>query len=222
MRTAIYTAVYGGYDRLRPLPQLGVPAYAYTDNRELSVPGWEIRYVNHGITSMNGAQQTVAPMLAHKWWKTHPELACPDIDVSLWVDASMRIIRDDYVDLCLMALGSDDWACVKHPSRTDVFDEAAYSATLTHRYDAPSIERQMTHYAQWHPRNIGGLVANGCNARRHSDVTIRVSHQWWWECFTWSHQDQLSLPVLFRLAGDTIRWNMNIPWHEWWELYPHG
>lgn len=222
VRVAIYTALYGGYDRLRTLPAVGVPAYVYTDNKSLSVEGWQTRYVNHGICTPWGASSVVAPMMAHKWWKTHPDLACPEADVSLWLDSSMELNSADYVQKCLGALGTDDWSCVKHPARDCVYPEGEFSATLTWRYDAASINRQLEHYRQFYPRRGAPLVATGANARRHTEAVLKVSHQWWDECVNWSHQDQLSLPVLLWIAGDTVRWNMNLPWHEWWSLHPHG
>lgn len=221
-KVAVYTAIYGAYDTPKPLPDLGVPAYLYTDNPHLQAPGWQVRVVRHGIATLKGDPRTTGPMLAHKWWKTHPELACPDADITLWLDGSMVVTVGDYVARCLAALGGDDWACVRHPWRTCVFDEGEYSATLTWRYDTAVMLAQVEQYrAINHPRGWG-LIATGANVRRHTPEVVNLSHQWWDECVNWSHQDQLSLPVLLRLADGRVRWNMNLPWHEWWELVPHG
>jgi hypothetical protein len=222
MKVGLYTAIYGGYETPKPLKVIGVPAVLYTDNPALVADGYDVRVVPHGIATLKGAPSVTGPMLAHKWWKCHPHLALPDVDVSLWIDGSMEITVDDYVERALAALGADDWACVPHPARRCIYPEAAFSATLA-RYDAQSIHAQVDFYGGvvGHPANWG-LVATGANVRRHTDTVIDLSENWWMENIQWSHQDQLSLPVLFRLYEDRIKWNMNIPWHEWWHLHAHG
>ena len=226
MDVALYTAIYGNSDWVKPVPRdLGVPAYLYTDSvdtaMDASLNGWLPVLVNHGVATVRGNPSITAPMLAHKWWKTHPQLACPGVDASLWIDGSMEINVDRYVDRCIEALGTDDWACVPHPVRTCIYPEADFSATLTWRYDAQSIQAQAAHYRAFHPPGWG-LIATGANIRRHTPNVLELSDQWWTECITWSHQDQLSLPVLLRLAEGKVKWNMNLPWFQWWFLHSHG
>ena len=224
---ALYTAVYGRSDWVKPAPKVpdGVPCYFYTDSveqaREAEAVGWTATVLRHYIATVKGSPAITAPMLAHKWWKTHPQQACPDVDVSLWIDGSMEITIGDYVTRGLKALGTDDWACVPHPARTCVYPEAEYSATLTWRYDASSILAQAEFYRQFHPPGYG-LVATGANVRRHTPRVLELSDAWWVECLQWSHQDQISLPVLLRLAEGEVKWNMALPWHTDWKLWPHG
>lgn len=227
MKVALYTAIYGAYDKVKPVPlDLGAPAFLFTDSvitaEHATEAGWFARVVPHSVTTLHGAPEIVEPMLNHKWWKTHPELACPGVEVSLWVDGSMEV-APGYVEKCLGALGEDDWACVRHPDRACIYPEADLSAALTWRYDAPSIKAQAAHYSQFHPEKWG-LIATGANARRHTPEVLELSELWWVECLNWSHQDQLSLPVLLRLAEEKVRWNYNIPWHdvEWWRLFEHA
>jgi len=225
MKVGLYTAVYGSYETPKPI-NLNIPCIMYTDSDAVAAlaatRGWEPRVVKHYITTVKGAPSVAAPMLAHKWWKTHPHEALPDVDVSLWLDGSMEIRVDDYVERSIAALGSDEWACVPHPARNCIYPEANFSATLA-RYDAPSILAQARFYREvvGHPVSWG-LIATGANVRRHTDSVIDLSKQWWDECLNWSHQDQLSLPVLFKLMAGRIRWNMNLPWHQWWHLHHHG
>jgi len=223
MQVEVYSAIYGAYDSVKQAPY-GVTSWMYTDSQrivdEAYALGWLPRLVPHGIATLKGSPAVTGPMLAHKWWKTHPHLACPNADISLWLDGSMLVTREDYVELCLKALGEDDWACVPHPARNCIYPEATFSATLA-RYDAASIHAQVRNYERFHPANFG-LIATGANVRRHTAEVIKVCEQWWVECINWSHQDQLSLPVLLRLAEGKVRWNMNLPWFQWWHLFEHG
>jgi hypothetical protein len=227
MNVTLYTAIYGESDWVKPLPPLDAHCILYTDSMvtleaALKAGWWDVRVVPHYIATLKGKPQITAPMLAHKWWKTHPDLACPpDTDISLWIDGSMELTTDDYVARCLDALGTDDWACVRHPARQCIYPEAEYSATLTWRYDTEAIKAQAAFYRDFHPEGWG-LVATGANVRRHTEQVIELGHHWWTECLNWSHQDQLSLPVLLRLAEGKVKWNMNLPWHTDWILHEHG
>jgi hypothetical protein len=237
-RVALYSALYGAYEYVKPLPpDLGCRAVLYTDEPGIEAPGWEVRVVTDHISSDMGADRTAWPdrkatwsMLAHKFWKCHPATAVPDADVTLWVDASLLITVDGYAKRCLEALGGDDWCAVTHPYRDCIYPEAAFSATLA-RYDAEALRDQVAAY-----RNLGhpgrwGLIATGANVRRHTPATVEMGEHWWWECVSRSHQDQLSLPVLFRLAAtgalrgigmSPFTWNRNMPWAQWWGVYEHG
>lgn len=225
MNIFLYSAVYGSYETPKPI-SLDVPCVMITDSEVVAEKaqaiGWSPLVVKHYVTTLKGQSQIVGPMLAHKWWKTHPHLVSPGADISLWVDGSMELTVSDYVQRALDALGDDDWACVPHPARNCIYPEATFSATLA-RYDAPSIQAQAKFYRETvgHPANWG-LVATGANVRRHTPSVIELSEQWWDECINWSHQDQLSLPVLFRLNEGKVRWNMNLPWHRDWILHQHG
>lgn len=226
-RVALYTAVYGRSDWVKPAPKVpdGVPCYFYTDSvhvgREAEAAGWTPVVVPHYVATLKGSPAITAPMLAHKWWKTHPELACPGAEVSFWIDGSMEVTVPDYIDRGLVALGADDWACVPHPARSCIYPEADYSATLTWRYDAASIRAQADFYRAFHPPGYG-LIATGANVRRHTPRVLELSDAWWIECLQWSHQDQISLPVLLRLSDGEVKWNMNLPWHQDWILHEHG
>lgn len=234
---ALYSALYGAYEYVKPLPaDLGCRAILYTDEADIVAPGWEVRVVtDHLSADMIGKAQAADPkatagMLRHKYWKCHPAEAVPDADVTLWVDASILIRADRYAERCLEALGDDDWCAVRHPYRTCIYPEAAFSATLA-RYDADAVNRQAAAYRDMgHPEHWG-LIATGANVRRHTDSTIEVGEHWWWEIVSRSHQDQLSLPFLFRLQDTRphvsrehfpFRWNMNMPWDTWWGVYEHG
>lgn len=212
MKVGLYTAIYGGYDRPKPVSD-DIYAVMYTDDPNMVAPGWEVRVRN---------MEDIAPgdsMMQHKYWKTHPLEAMPDVDVSLWVDGSMEICVPNYVDRCLAALGSDDWACVPHPARGCIYPEASFSASLA-RY-GPPVQKQAEFYASiGFPANRG-LIATGANARRHTQIVEEISSQWWTECVNWTHQDQISLPVLFWLHPE-LKWNMNLPWHQDWILHGHG
>ena len=199
--------------------ELGIPAILFTDDPTLDAPGWDVQVRPGAWPHPHPADpKATAPMMDHKYWKLHPEDVV-GADVSIWLDGSIEISVDRFVRRCLDVLGDDDWVTVAHPARNCIYPEAAFSATLE-RYDATAVLAQAEFYRQWHPANWG-LFATGAMVRRHTPQVLKLCEDWWFEVTTRSHQDQLSLPVLLRLAED-LKWNRNMPWFQWWHLYEHG
>lgn len=230
-RIAVYSAIFGEYNTPKKIPDsLECHAYMFTESwdtaRLARDAGWcplvaDSPYLDEGHHAADyGNPAIVVPMLSHKWYKTHPIASLPEFDISIWIDGSMEIVAEDFVEKCLEALGEDDWAMMRHPSRSCIYPEAEYSATLTFRYDAPSIEAQAAHYKAFYPANRG-LIATGFNVRRHTPEVAELGELWWHEVLNWSHQDQISLPVLLWIKEE-LKWNTNLPWHEWLIHHPHG
>lgn len=221
---AILSALMGPYEWAKPVPpDLGVPAIMMTDDMTLDAPGWELRkgWVTFSERHPDWDPAATVPMMEHKFWKCHPHLAVPDADVIIWLDASMTITEPNFVKLCLEALGNDDWSVTPHPWRNCVFDEATFSGHLS-RYDKGALDRQAELYRGWHPPGWG-LFATGASTRRMTPLVKEIGEQWWHECTTQTHQDQVSLPVLFRLYEEKgLKWNANMPWWQWWHLGEHG
>lgn len=224
-KIGIYTAIYGRYDWVKPAPKGDVPKLFFTDNKDLAKEsvrqGWDAQLVPHSVTTLNGAPNIVEPMLNHKFWKTHPGVAFPDMDYSIWIDGSFEVTVPDMVDIYLEALGTDDWSLCPHPHRNCIYHETELTSTLTWRYDSNCVKTQATHYKNWHPKNWG-LFATGTNIRRHTPDVLDLCEKWWIENINWSHQDQMSLPVLLRLYQDRVKFNVNLRWHVDWILHPHS
>jgi hypothetical protein len=228
MKVALYTAIYGKSDWVKPAPDVDVECKLFTESTDTAMEamnlGWSPVLVPHNIATVKGDPRITAPMLAHKWLKCHPHIACPDVDVTIWIDGSMEVTVPNLIDLALEALGDDDVSFTPHPWRQCIYDEAAYSATLpryqdeaSHIVDQADFYRSIGHPPYW------GLFATGFRVNRINARTQALGENWWYENITRSHQDQVSLPVLVRLAEEGgLRWNQNCPWWTWWTMFPHG
>jgi len=217
VKIKIYSALYGAYEEPKPLPA-GTRGLLFTERRYLA-RGWSCKLVDHHIVTRRGDPALTAPMLAHKYWKCHPGEAVPDADVSVWLDSSISL-DDGFIDRAVEALGEDDWLLVRHPWRTCIYEEAAYSGTLP-RYQSLSanLEMQSAWYKDLgHPVD-GGLPATGILVRRHTPKVLAASAHWWQECLNWSHQDQVSLPVLLDMLK--IKHRYGLEWQDGWTSYPH-
>lgn len=182
MTTVLYSAIYGDYDTVRPQP---VPVRLFTD-------------ATHPRPEPD-------PRHAAKWWKFRPDLACPDADVTVWIDGNVDVLRPDFVEHCADALGDDDALFMRHPQRDDIYEEVTASRYLR-KYDGWPLEEQVESYrAAGHPE-YWGLAHAALLVRRNCDAVRALGEAWWAECCRWSLQDQLSLPPLLRTMPLRYRW----------------
>lgn len=212
----LVSALYGDYDEPPALPHdLGIKSVMYTDNPHLYAQGWEeIRVVPHGIVSAHGDPRITGPMLAHKYWKMFG--GWDEADITIWLDASMTIAVDDFVTRCADIINTPAWDLVlmQHPWRNNVHDEALYSAELP-RYAslANDLHDQLWFYANLGLEYNTGLFASGFYIRRNIGRVHKLMKDWWWECITRTHQDQVSLPVVLALNPD-VDFFVGLPWHD--------
>jgi hypothetical protein len=192
MTTACYSAIYGDYDTIRPQP---VPVRLFTDST--------LGYRRSG--------EPIEPRLAAKWWKLRPDLACPDADVTIWIDGNVDVLRPDFLELCTDALGDADALFVRHTQRDDIYEEVTASRMVPRKYDGMPLEEQVESYrAAGHPEHWG-LVHAAVLVRRNCTAVRALDEAWWAENVRWSVQDQLSLPPLLRM--------MPLNW-RWWDISP--
>lgn len=214
---AFYSALYGDYDEIKPAPR--GEAYMYTDHQldPLKPNGWVCRQANLGIATLLGKPERTGPMLAHKFWKM--TAGRDEVDIACWMDASMTAQDWTLAAWVEDQLADNDLLLVRHPWRTCYAAEGEYSATLARYADeAPHILAQVEYY-----RSIGmphdyGLAATGFHARRDTGNVRWLMNHWWQECITWSHQDQVSLPILLWLAEQEGH-PLEISWVSWDDVY---
>lgn len=177
MKVVIYTAIFGGYDKLKqPRVEQSAEMIFLTD-QEQNGRAWNTRLCER--VSESNARNA-------RWAKTHP----PEADVSIWIDGSLELLKDVGA-MALDLLGDADIAMYHHPQRDCVYEEC--KACVYHQKDDKSIMlEQMTRY-----RLIGfpektGLVASGMVVRRHNSLIESLNNDWWNEIENGSKRDQLS------------------------------
>ncbi len=181
--TTVYSAAYGGYDAPRPQP---VPVRMFTD-RTHPLPG------------------LADPRMAAKWWKLRPDLAVPEDEVTVWVDAAQDIRSASFADEMEALLGDDEMVLFRHETRDDIHLEVIASRRGL-KYDPFPLEEQALEYRiAGHPDHWG--MAHACLIVRRNTPAVRAFDEAWWaECERWSPQDQVSLPHILRQSGVRWRW----------------
>lgn len=192
-RVECYSAVYGDFDEERPQP---VHIARFTDT-------------THPLP------QYADSRLAAKWWKARPDLACPDAEVTVWLDGSFDVLVPDLAQRCLAALGEADAIFIRHPWRDCIYDEAEVSLHLA-KYDGqPLLDQACAYRRAGHPEHWG-LMHAGMLVRRASPAMDAVNRAWWDEIVRWSLQDQLSLPPLLRTMPVRFKWFEESPMDAGW------
>lgn len=185
-----YTAIYGGYDPLKPHPDhpLIDEWRCYTDDESLtdSPGGWRV---------IVEPRPYLHPRLDAKWWKCHPPQGR-----ALWLDGSIEILEATFIDQAAEALDGNDMAMWVHPWRDCIFEEVGASVPMP-KYHGLPLEMQAQHYARfgWQPH--AGLWASTVIAWGGTDRARQMGAAWFAHCELATYQDQLSLPPLIARYG---------------------
>lgn len=181
-RIVVYTAIFGGVDKLTEFEtEPGIQYVCFTDTCAESST-WEIRYVPK-------EQMQDTPRKTARWYKTHPHELFPEATCVIWVDA--RLTLKSSVKDILSLLKYSDIAVAKHPIRTCLYKEAETCKNL--KLDSPRIiDAQISRYrSEGYPVN-NGLAETGCLVTRPCEGTRKMFDLWWQQIDTGSVRDQIS------------------------------
>ena len=186
---ALVTAVYGGYDAVRPAPPGFDDCVLVTDQRvhgSFRPRGWRVVVLPRPGTS---------PRLAAKMPKCRPDWFT-ECESSVWVDGSFRILGDGLARVAQEQLAGAPLVVAEHPyGRQCLYDEATFCALTVKSAREPVMDQAEHYLSSGMPRNWG-LWALGLIARRHEDHVAELGHSWLRELEQWSDRDQISLPFL--------------------------
>lgn len=184
----IYTAVFGGYDELRPLRGDGFRACCFSDVA-LDVSGWECIVVERRMVDPR-REARMYKALAHQWF--------PEAEASLWMDGNTELLVEP--DDLFGYLDDESIAMPVHPSSRTLADEAALIVQLG-KADQVEVERQLARYNG----NVGPVGATTWMMRRHTAEIARLNEMWWSELTAYTLRDQLSLPWCLSRLGIEAR-----------------
>jgi len=212
-RIAVYTANFGGYDRLACQPDLeGVDWFYFTDDPRLRSDRWTIRA---------STGRYAHPRLSAKWFKLNPHRVLASYRRTIWIDASIRVKSTTFVDELVTCLADRVLAVFPHPDRDNIFDEARVSYGMVKYQQMPVLE-QVEHY-----RRVGFIVqelyAGGVLVRDNASRGLRrLNRDWMQENVRWTYQDQLSLPFLLWKHGiDPAKIPFNLWQNHLFSIEPH-
>lgn len=194
-RVAIYTAVVGGYDELKPpLFQPSECDFIAFSDVPLKVKGWQVRplnYLHHD------------PARAARFVKIHPHVYFSDHDYSIWIDGSVTV-RGDLRQLVSSLAAGAFLGAFPHPAQDCIYEQGENCAALMQ--DLPeTIERHLDRFRMEGVPEKAGLWSTSVLVRRHNNpACIDLMNAWWRELESGSRRDELSLPVVARRTSTVI------------------
>lgn len=233
-RVCIYTAVYGGYDDLKPQAAQSIPCdfVCFTDRADPAPPApW--RVVAADWDEVKGAPPRVRAkfpkLMAHAAFAAlaaaEPAAASAPYDFTIWIDASIRLLRPSFAARMIDAASRAGIALVAHPERDCVYSEAAAldGPWTRHKVDVAAARAQVERYRAEGLPERHGLFAGGVIARDMRDAGVaRLGEAWWAETRRWSVRDQLSLPfVLWRSRRRVEVVDLDLWRNPLFEVLPH-
>ena len=191
MKTIIYSAIYGDYDKPKKQPLYTKPIL-FTDTSESK--DWEVRHVERS--------KEANPRMRAKYFKCNSHIL--DCDVSIWIDGTATIKIPAFEQWCLNQLGSADIALFKHPERDCIYDEANFCHNMPKYRDLPVLLQVMEYMRMKYPKK-NGLWACGLLIRRNNKKVKDFNRLWWRHNKKYTYQDQLSFPVCAREVGLNVK-----------------
>lgn len=195
MNIAVVSAIFGVYDEPCFTAQTVPCRHVMVTDDRLSAPaGWE--HHQHKIGGLH-------PRLAGKFPKCRPwEYA--DAEIYVWIDGSI-LPQPGLVAQMVADLGDGEAAFHPHPDRQAITAEALVSSQM-HKYpEWMDVRRQAQSYVDAGHPDSWGLYAAGLYIWRNTTQIRQAGQMWLDEILRWSHQDQISLPVVLRRAGVDVR-----------------
>lgn len=187
MGIVVYTAIFGGFDELKPvLVGKEIRHVCFTDVLQC-VAGWQEVQVECKEPRLAARKYKV---LAHRWF--------PKAKHTIWVDGHIRL-RVHPREM-LKSLKGCDIALHAHRRRNCIYDEAEFCVACR-KAGVEEVGKQMVRYrAVGYPEHAG-LVETGLVVRRHTLPVREFNEMWWNEISHGSVRDQLSFNyVCWRLG----------------------
>ncbi len=195
--TAVYTATFGGFDRVPEQPALdGVDFVCFTDHPELVAPGWQIRELPPPADPRRTARRL----------KLRSHDALPEHRTAIWIDGRVRIESASFLEVFTRDLDAHGIALVPHPRRSCLYDEAEWVYVAGYDTLRPVAGQVRRYRRAGYP--VGhGLWVTTVLARRHDRPAVRaLEDRWYAELDHGSVRDQISLPyALWHLGVQPAR-----------------
>jgi hypothetical protein len=217
MKLLVYTAVFGGYDRVFP-PVMAESALDYvvvTDDPDLKPAGWRVLRVDPADYG--------SPKAANLHYKALMHREMPGYDASLYIDGNVRLLgRTSEVFDRFLASGAA-LGVFRHPTRDCVADEVE-ACILGRKGDPETLRAELTAYRDEGFADDQGLIEATIILKNHNAPDLDPAMALWRDLFSrFRTRDQFSLPVVKARTGVSCVYhdfNFRNP-NPWFGHYPH-
>ncbi len=217
MARLVYTAVFGGYDRVFPpvVTEPGIDHVLVTDDPAMQVRGWRTLVIDPAVHG--------SPKAANLHYKALMHRELPGYDASIYVDGNIRLIgRTSEVFDRFEATGAS-LGVFPHPRRDRVADEVE-ACIAAGKGEATTLRAEYDAYRAEGFADDQGLIEATILLKNHRAPELDPAMGLWRDLFSrFRTRDQLSLPVVKARTGLAIAYHdfsFRDP-NPWFGLYPH-
>lgn len=191
-RIAVYTVVFGKYDKLlEPYCHPDNIDYYIVTDQDFEDAGTVWKKID--ITKFSDMLNGLSDVEKNRFFKMKPHLLFPNYKNSIYIDGNIQIISDltEYIN----CVGSCGLAAHMHSSRDCVYEESK-AVVFAGKESKENMDKHIKHLRnQKFPEHFGMLECNVL-ARKHNDVCKKLMDEWWIEFMNFSKRDQMSLPYI--------------------------
>lgn len=196
-RIAIYTAIFGNYDKVHePLIQpKNIDYYIITDQEIPTNSLWKPITPHDNIKSLSPSEK-------NRYVKMHPDEYFSRYKYSIYVDGSISIISD--MTPLIYEISKVGIAVHRHSQRECVYDELIVTE-LFHKITSGEKKNYEKYLEKINMPKKYGLCECGVIAREHEKDECKRIMAMWWEMFK-NHikRDQIHLPVVLFLNNISV------------------
>ena len=221
-KVVVYTALFGEGDRLWSVPPIVVPGAKYvvfTERPRREVGLWTYNFSIERPAMLVGTDDVSPPSClweqrivkaphgsrkAARYHKVMAHKVLRGADVSIWVDANVRLLLLPSVALKRW-MRQRDLVVFKHSQRNCLYDEVHACLQLGKGVKSLVTAQAQAYRKSGMPRGYG-LATTRCLIRRHTPKIAKLNEAWWKEIQRYSLRDQISLP--FVCWREKVLWDM--------------
>lgn len=192
MHIEAYTAVFDGYDTLKPSKFYPT---CITDKIQ-DVRGWYWYEVKYNFRS---------PVLANRFYKFFPWEVFPRADVTIYFDGNIELTTSPQV-IVDKYLGNKDIAVFEHPEGRNCIYQEAKAIVKRHKAKPGPVEAYIEELRSWGYPEHAGLAACYVLIRRNTAEMHRLGTAWWKMFNEGPKRDQLYFNYLCNEMG--IEYNL--------------
>jgi len=177
----VYSAIFGGYDRLREVEVVdpNVKYILFTDSPNLKSKTWDIQLVSQQRNSRLYARSA----------KINNAIITADCDYYIWIDARFSPRCSNWLELCQQVEGV---MCYRHDVRDCIYEEAKVCKEMKLDSDY-AIDTMVKKLKRVNYPSHFGLQSSGFLIRKNIKA-VQAFNEDWLKCVSiYSVRDQLSL-----------------------------
>lgn len=216
-KVVVYTSLFGNYDSVtEPLfIDENVEYILFTDDKNIKSTKWRVEIIEKMIENPRRMAR-LPKLLAHNYLPAH--------DISIYLDANMKLKTKNVYQLIEECLEGNDIAFYNHPRRHCTYRELKHCVRVQ-KISSEIANQVVNKYLQDGFPTDFGLFESGFIIRRSIEKIKKFNELWWNEYVSGSERDQCCLMYcLWKLGitANSIKVGEQIRINPYLAVYKHG